>query len=120
NVGGVSSRSQTRKAFRHHSSEVGCFTEPSRHIAVCFRNAPALGCAVKIEPYHANRCGSHWFFFRQYSAQSRRQTQQLEQFRSTRNLFLCGDCFLGELFGLRSDLLPNTASQHERKRCQSI
>ena len=88
-----------------------------------FRASPrrlASSRKVKIEPYHATRCGSHWSFFRKYSTQGRGQTQQLEQFRSTRNLFLCGDCFLGELFGLRSDLLPNTAFQHERKRCQSI
>src|SRR5213592_911782 len=120
NVCGVSSGSQTWKMFCHHSSEVGCFTKPSWHIAVCFRNAPALSCMVKIEPYHATRCGSHWCFFRQYSTQGRGQTQLLEQFRPTRNLFLCVDCFLGESFGLRSDLIPNTAFQHEWKRCQCI
>ena len=54
------------------------------------------------------------------TTQGRGQTQLLEQFRPTRNLFLCGDCFLGESFGLRSDLIPNTAFQHEWKRCQCI
>ncbi len=65
NLTRISGRPELRKMLRHQGREMRRFAEPTRHIAVDFRDSPALGGVVEVKPHHAARRGSQRSLIRQ-------------------------------------------------------